>query len=324
MSGNVHQKCDVICVGLIVADHVCAPIRKIPAEGGLITTPKLELSIGGCAANVSTDLAKLGVPVSLVGCIGNDPFGRYVVDELRGNGVNCDQVTVSETSQTSATMVVNVQGQDRRFIHAVGANTELTGGEVDNSLLAGAKVVYVGGFGLNATLSGENVKELFTRARQQGLKTLLDVVLDDIDLCREMLEVALPETDIFLPNCDEARLLTGESDPLLQAEVFLNQGARAVVITSGADGALYQAAGAEPIQISSYQVEQVDGTGGGDAFVSGLIYGLLQEASPLQCLTYGSAMGASCVQHSGATTGVFNATELVDYVSQHPLQPIKA
>jgi len=317
--GEKPAACDVICVGLIVADHVCAPIRKFPAPGGLITTPKLHLTIGGCAANVSTDLAKVGASVALVGCIGKDPFGEFVLSELRSNGVNCDHVRKSIHSQTAATMVVNVQNEDRRFIHAVGANTELTGQEVSNSLLEQAKVLYVGGFGLNPALSGENIAELFAKAHQQGVMTLLDVVLDDVSECVRMLEVALPQTDLFLPNSDEARLLTGISEPSAQAEAFIKMGAKAVVITSGPNGALFAGEDSPAIRIPSYNVQQVDGTGGGDAFVSGYIYGLIQGSSPTQCLTYGSAMGASCVQHPGATTGVFNAIELQTFVSENPL-----
>ncbi len=313
------RECDVICVGLIVADHVCAPIRKFPAPGGLITTPRLDLSIGGCAANVSTDLAKLNVGVTLVGCVGDDPFGRFVQQQLEANHVCCQHVHVSTAAQTSATMVVNVQGEDRRFIHAVGANTELTGNEVSDELLKDAKLVYIGGFGLNSELSGVNVQKMFERAHEHNVMTMLDVVLDDVSACKEMLKQALPETDIFLPNCDESRLLTGESDPVHQAEYFLNQGAKSVVITSGSEGSLMMDQNFKAIQLPSYDVEQVDGTGGGDAFVSGFVYGLLTGATPLQCLNYGSAMGASCVQHSGATTGVFNAEELEDFVAANRL-----
>lgn len=317
MSIDAIPMCDLICVGLIVADHVCAPIRKFPAPGGLITTPKLELSIGGCAANVSTDAAKVGLAVTLVGCIGEDPLGRYVLDELRFNGVNCDHVHISATSQTAATMVVNIEGEDRRFIHAVGANTELTGQEISDDLLSQSKMVYVGGFGLNRELSGKNVRDLFRRAHQQGVTTVLDVVLDDIECCRDMLLEALPETDLFLPNCDEARLLTGVSDTTDQAKAFLDQGANTVVITAGADGAISLDQEQNLLKAPAFPVEQVDGTGGGDAFVAGYLYGLNRSATPEECLRYGSAMGASCVQHAGATTGVFNAEELEEFVKKH-------
>ncbi|TWT58762.1 putative sugar kinase YdjH [Thalassoglobus neptunius] len=306
--------CDVVCLGLIVADHVCAPIRKIPAPGGLITTPELRLTIGGCAANASTDMARLGLSVELVGLVGDDPFGNVVIEELRSNGVRCEHVKRLTDQATAATMVINVHGEDRRFIHAVGANTQLTGNEVSNELLSSAKALVVGGFGLNPSLSGENVRDLFSRARDSSVVTVLDVVLDDVDMCRTMLKDALPETDYFLPNSDEARLLTGTSDIQQQARILLDWGARAVVITRGASGVILADQTGAVKEVPAFSVTQVDGTGGGDAFVSGFVYALLKELPPQTCMRYGAAMGASCVQHSGATTGVFNSQELEEFI----------
>ncbi|MCA8996899.1 MAG: carbohydrate kinase family protein [Planctomycetaceae bacterium] len=310
---------DVICVGLVVADHVCAPISRFPPAGELVTTRSLTLTIGGCAANVAVDLAKLGVSASLVGKVGDDVFGQYVRDELERCGVNCRGMSISPTTQTSGTMVVNVQGEDRRFIHAVGANAELTGGEVTDGDLAAAKILYVGGFGLNAALSGENVAQLFQRARKHGVRTVLDVVVDHPKMVSEMLPAPLQHTDLFLPNTDEARMLSGLAAPNEQAEHFLKMGARTVIITQGPGGALLQEQGRPPVRISSHAVEQVDGTGGGDAFVAGYLYGLLKEASVEECLNYGAASGASCVQIAGATTGVLRAPELEAFVAEHRL-----
>lgn len=316
INGN-SSRFDVICLGLIVADQVCAPIRKIPAPGGLITTNSLELSIGGCAANTSTDLAILGISVALVGCVGDDPLGEFVINELRAKGVDCNHVHISPTQQTAATMVINVQDEDRRFIHAVGANTELTGQEVSDELLQSSQMIAVGGFGLNPQLSGQNIQQLFTRAKRFGVTTVLDVVLDDVPLCREMLRAALPVTDYFLPNLDEARLLTGQTSASEQIRTFHDWGASTVIITSGAQGAFLGTPSADILEQPAFQVQQVDGTGGGDAFLSGFLFGLFNKKSLRDCLVYGSAMGASCVQHAGATTGVFNARQLNEFVKSH-------
>lgn len=306
---------DVIAVGLIVADFVGAPIAEFPQAGTLATTESITPSIGGCSANTSTDLAKLGVPVSLVGRVGDDFFGDFVCRSLEQAGVNCQHVVRSTTQQTAATLVVNVQGQDRRFIHAVGANTELTGAEVTDELLSQAKVLCVGGFGLNPALSGEHVRERFQQARKHDVITMLDVVLDDPQDCLKMAEVALPETDFFLPNSDEARLMTGLEDVEAQADFFLERGARNVVITCGGAGAILKSQDGKLLKRPAFDVAQVDGTGGGDAFVAGFIYGLLKQVSLADCLKYGSAMGASCVRAAGATTGVFDAAELEAFVS---------
>ena len=316
---HANPACDVICVGLIVADHVCAPIESLPRPGGIVLTPHLTLTIGGCAANVGVDLAKLGIPVSLVGCVGDDGFGRFVREQLELSGVDCRHVTVSSTSQTATTMVVNVKGEDRRFIHVVGANTELTGQEISDELLAGAKVLYVGGFGLNPELSGTHIAERFASARRFGVMTILDVVLDDPEIGMQMVRDVLPETDLFLPNRDEATLLTGRDDPLAQAEQFLDDGAQTVVITQGEQGAVFKDQAGRTIEVPAFPCQQVDGTGGGDAFVAGYIHGLLQQSPIEKCLAYGSAMGASCVRSAGATTGVFDAEELEEFVREHPL-----
>ena len=67
---------DVLCAGIVVADHVSAPIDHLPAAGELVLADRLVLTIGGCAANVAVDLVKLGVPASVVGRVGDDVFGR--------------------------------------------------------------------------------------------------------------------------------------------------------------------------------------------------------------------------------------------------------
>ncbi len=312
---------DVLCAGLIVADHVSAPIAALPAAGTLVKTDRLDITIGGCGANTAVDLARLGVDVRLAGMVGDDVLGRYCLDFLRDHRVNCDLVTVSREAQTAATLIVNVVGEDRRFIHAVGANALFTGTEIPESAAGDSKVVAVGGFGLNPALSGPNVGKLFRQARRAGAVTLLDVVIGDPRPVPDMLAVALPETDVFLPNHDEAELLTGLTDPWEQAEHFRSLGAKTVVITAGRQGAFALSA-AGRLTMPVFPVRQVDGTGSGDAFVAGYILGLLQRAELPDCLRLGAALGASSVRAAGATTGVFNRHELEEFLRQPPGTPI--
>lgn len=308
---------DVLCAGIIVADHVCAPIAAVPAAGGLAMTDRIDLAIGGCASNVAVDLARLGLRACVAGRVGDDVLGRHVAAVLAAEGVACDQVTYSRTAQTATTMVVNVRGEDRRFIHAAGANAEFTGDEVTTDAIRNCRALYVGGFGLNAALSGERVARLFRMAREAGVLTVLDVVcaLDGID---RMLEPVLPPTDLFLPNRDEAEIITGLSSPADQVKRFRDQGVGCTVITCGGHGAIL-ADSARIVRSGAYHVPQVDATGGGDAFLAGFVYGRLSGRSVEDCLKLGSALGASCVQAAGATTGVFRKAELEAFVAAHPL-----
>jgi sugar/nucleoside kinase (ribokinase family) len=319
MAADSPTSCDVLCTGLIVADHVAAPVPALPASGALVSTPKTELTIGGCAANVAVDLVKLDVPANLVGRVGNDVLGQFVIDRLQAAGVGCHGLVASDVSQTATTLVVNVEGEDRRFIHAPGANVELTGHEVTAQMLSECRIVYVGGFGMNPALSGTNVAEMFATARRLGVLTVLDVVVGDPQTIAELMTPVLPFTDLFLPNTDEARLMTGIESPVRQAEHFRSLGASAVAVTCGGDGAVLVSQPGGARRIKAHSVDQVDGTGGGDAFAAGMMLGLLNDADLEECLLYGAAMGASCVQTTGATTGTFNRAELREFVEQHPL-----
>ena len=113
---------DVLCAGIIVADHVCSPIPHLPAAGELVLADQMLLTIGGCAANVAVDLVKLGAAAAVVGRVGGDVFGRVVADMLRERGVDVSAVQATPGLDTSQTLIVNVAGQDRRFIHTFGAN----------------------------------------------------------------------------------------------------------------------------------------------------------------------------------------------------------
>lgn len=309
---------DVLCFGIIVSDHVCSPISHLPRAGELVLSPRFELTIGGNAANVSTDLAKLGVKVGVVGLVGKDVFGRHVRESLEAAGVDCRLLHESETSQTSQTLIVNVQGEDRRFIHVVGANAEFDARQVTPDMVRGCRVLFLGGYLLAEKPPVENVVRLFRAARDAGLPTLLDVVVPGPGDYWARLRPVLELTDVFMPNEDEALLLTGERDSWRQAEVFRAAGVRTAIITRGGNGCRLLSDDGR-FEVSAHAVEFVDGTGSGDAFVSGYILGLLRGASTLDCVRLGTAMGASCVRSTGATTGVFNAVELDDFVATHPL-----
>ena len=99
-------------------------------------------------------------------------------------------------------------------------------------------MLYVGGYLLMPALEGEPLASLFRQARAAGVKTVLDIVLPEAGDHWHKLERVLAETDVFLPNRDEAAALTGLDDPLAQADRFAAAGAGAVVITCGDQGSV--------------------------------------------------------------------------------------
>jgi sugar/nucleoside kinase (ribokinase family) len=309
---------DVLCAGIVVADHVSSPIAHLPAAGELVLADQLLLTIGGCAANVAVDLVKLGVTASVVGRVGGDVFGRVVADMLREHGVGVDTLRTTPGVDTSQTLIVNVAGQDRRFIHTFGANAGFRADDIPRDAAARYKVLYLGGYLLMNELRAEELAAVFAAARRAGAKTVLDVVTPGPGDYLPWLAPLLPEVDVFLPNNHEAELITGEADPLRQAERFRQLGAKTAIITLGDRGAVLVSE-RERLRAAAYAVPFVDGSGGGDAFAAGYILGLLRNEDAASCLRLGSAVGASCVRAIGTTTSVFSRAECDDFVRQHPL-----
>jgi sugar/nucleoside kinase (ribokinase family) len=308
---------DCLCLGIVVADHVCEPIDHLPRSGELVLTERTTLALGGCAANVAVDLARLGRRTAVVGRVGDDPFGAFVAEQLRRSSVDTQHLLSTPGEATSCSMIVNVLGDDRRFIHARGANAFLSGREVSAGLLQQTRVIYVGGYCLSDEPAPENIAALFRRASEIGVKTVLDVVIPRPSDYWPFLEPVLPWTDVFLPNRDEAAMIIGEDDPVRQSLRFREAGAKTVVITCGSEGSVTASARGQ-FRSGGFEVAQVDGTGSGDAFAAGYIHGLLAEADEPECVRIGSALGASCVRATGATTGVFNERELAQFLETHP------
>lgn len=307
--------CDVLCAGIIVADHVCSPISHLPAPGELAMADRLLLTLGGCAANTAVDLSKMGVRAAVAGRVGSDLLGRIVGDMLRETSVDTSALRAIPNQDTSQTLIVNVVGQDRRYIHTFGANSGFRASDISPA----GRVLYVGGFLLMKELTGIELGQVFAAARAKGIKTFLDVVTPPgVDYMRELRPI-LPHTDVFKPNFDEARLITGHSHTRNQVRIFRDLGAQTVIISMASEGSVL--ANRDGVFLAGcYPVDFVDGSGSGDAFDAGFIYGLLNDMSTEDCLRYASALGASCVRAIGTTPGVFTRPECEEFIARHELK----
>ncbi len=313
------ERVDVLCAGIIVADHVSMPIPRLPDPGEVVMAERLLLTIGGCAANAAVDLVKMGVRAAVVGRVGGDVFGRVVADMLREHGVDVSAVQVTAGADTSQTLIVNVAGQDRRFIHTFGANAQFRAADIPLDRVKQARALYLGGYLLMPGLRQDELVPVFQAAREAGVKTVLDVVTPGPADYLPRLEKLLPYVDVFLPNNHEAQLITGEADPVRQAEFFHRLGVGTAVVTLGGDGAVLVSDAAR-LRAGVYPVSFVDGSGGGDAFDAGYLYGLLHGLSPEDCLRVASALGASCVRAVGTTPGVFTRPECEAFLREHALR----
>jgi sugar/nucleoside kinase (ribokinase family) len=308
----------VVCAGILVADHVCTPMEHLPDPGKLVAVDRMYLLTGGCAANVGVNVAKQGIEVGVVGKVGDDPWGRFIREDLAGRGVDTSQIGVSATHQSSQSMILLCKGQDRRFVHTFGANGEVRAADISRDYLAGASIFYMGGYLAMPGLVPEELAGLFRYCRERGIRTVLDVVIATAYRCAGELDAVLPYTDVFLPNNDEGEVLTGETDPARQAAALREKGVGTVVITLGGDG-LLAVDDSGCWRAAHFPSDVIDQTGAGDAFCAGFISGMVRGLDLAGCLHYGSALGASCVRSIGCYEGVFDCKQAEAFLQTHRL-----
>jgi sugar/nucleoside kinase (ribokinase family) len=253
----------------ILPGTVRAHFAALPAAGQLGLTQCLLFGAGGCATNTAACLRRLGRPAKVLGKVGDDVFGNLVIEDLKRLGIDASGVQRSRTHPTSGTVIINVIGEERRYIHCIGANADFSFSDIDCLALNGAKALYLGGYMAMPRFGAEDLAQLFREAKKRSLTTILDVVIPSgQSIPGEEVAAMLAYTDVFLPNDDEACALTGLREPRAQAGYLGRMNPDCcVVVTQGRRGALAQR-NDEVIQVGSYAVEAIDESGSGDAFAA--------------------------------------------------------
>jgi sugar/nucleoside kinase (ribokinase family) len=272
------------CVGSLNAD-ITFVVPRMPKEHEKLRCSEAFFSCGGSAANTAFWLARLGQPVKMIGCIGDDPLGNRCLDSLVNAGVDIGWVRrASETMTGVAAIFVNPNS--KRMITSGGANTRL-----------GIEHDWLESFRPNthlhlATSMREIVLPLLEAAKTRGATTSCD--LD------EALDAAMfPLLDFCFINHTELQRRFGHSDP--QQVLGAMTGARKpiLVVTWGGRGAgAYSGEGkwfapAPPVTV-------VDRTGGGDAFDAGFLSAWAEARSFEACLRRGLHLAAHVIAHAGS------------------------
>ena len=309
---------EVGCAGILVEDTFCGPMPALPQEGALVVLEDMVIRPGGCAANVAIDLAHQGVSVDLAGCVGTDAAGDFLLQTYKTHGIGTSKVVRAQGCRTSQSVILLVEGQDRRFLHVRGANQAFSAAHIERPWLAGLKVFYLGGLFVLPGIDFGDLAALLAFCRRSGVKTVLDVVVPHGVSGMEQLKPLLPLIDVFVPNEDEARAFTGVTDPVDQLAAFTRAGAGTVIITRGEHGSV-AARGGTVWRCGTYQMNCIDPSGSGDAFASGIIRGLLLNWDMPRMLRYASALGASVTRAPGTTESVFSASEAEAFIAAHPL-----
>jgi sugar/nucleoside kinase (ribokinase family) len=298
---------DVACLGILVADVIARRVDSLPRRGSLGLVDEISLRGGGCALNTASVLVRLGLSAAVVGKVGVDSFGDFVLELLDERGVDRRGVVQAQGAPTSATVVLVDSRGERTFLHLPGANGRLRADELDPDLLYSGRALHVAGALVMPELDGDPTAAVLAGAKARGLKTSLDTVWDATGGWERLLP-SFPHLDLFVPSLAEASAISGRQEPAAAAAWLRKRGVGTVAVKLGAQGCYVDGEGFEAF-VAAPAVEAVDGTGAGDAFAAGFLYGLVSGWPLEHAAALANAAGALATTRVGAVEGVRDLEE---------------
>ena len=304
-----------ICLDIIPAFQArpgCGPTLFVP--GDLVKIGPAVIATGGAVSNTGLALHRLGVPTRLMGKVGDDLFGRAIMDLVRGVAPELAAGMIVAPRETSSySVVLSPPGTDRMFLHCPGANDTFGADDVAAAQLAGARLFHFGYPPLMRRMyrhDGRELVRLFRRVKRCGLTTSLDMSMPDprseagqVDWTRVLRRV-LPWVDLFLPSRDEIELMLGRKKSLRAlADQLRAWGAGTVGLKLGDQG-LYVRTAQRELLAPCYAVNVAGATGAGDGTIAGFLAGWLRGLPLEQTLTTAGAVGACCCEAPDATSGI--------------------
>ena len=291
---------DLLVAGELNPDIVVSGGDVEPAFGQVERlVDRIALTVGSSSAITACAAARLGLRVAFVGVVGDDPFGRWMLEALAERGVHVGACRVDPSLPTGASVIL-ARGDDRAILTSIGTMAALTDDDLPDELLSRASHLHVGSIFLQDRLRA-GLTGVFWRARALGQTTSFDPNWDPTGMWDRGLGPILEATDVVLPNREEARRIGGVEDEVGAARALAARGP-VVAMKLGAEGGLVVARDAAA-RVNAPEVEVVDAIGAGDAFDAGFLAGWLDGRSPDDCLRLAVACGSLSVRAVGGTEG---------------------
>jgi len=286
-------------VGNINIDILYSGIDQIPNEGEEVYSQGFDVQLGGGIPATMINLARLGVPTKFSTFLGNDMFSNYAKEKLTEFGIPYKNLDQGDRVPVTITSIISTK-RDRTFI-SYNEGFQYTKEQEDEiySYLKGSKIVEM----------SVNFLDIYKRLKEDGTILVFDVGWED-DLSLEKYSEYLTIADYFTPNQKEALKITG-TDNLEDAGKQLGECFDKVIIKLDKDGCMLVENGVTHVLPPLRNIEAVDSTGAGDAFLSGFMYGLYHNYSVKDAIIFGNITGGTCVQGYGCLSRYVDEKQLL-------------
>lgn len=276
-----------------------AYVSRAPGRGETVTGRAFRTVPGGKGANQAIAAARAGAPVAFVGAVGDDGFGHEIRHTLAVAGVDVGRLRAVPGPSGIAHIVVDDDGGNS-IIVVPGANGAVTAPDAgDREVIAASRALL-----LQLELPLEAVVGAAWAAREAGVPAVLTPAP-----ARPLPDELLDAVTLLVPNEHEAAAVTGKDDPRAALDALLDR-VPEVVITLGAEGALYGARSGERLRVPALRVEAVDTTAAGDTFAGALAVARAEGRPAAEALRFAATAAALSVRREGASTSMPSRAEI--------------
>jgi len=298
--------------------------------GPLHEVSQFTRELAGAETNVAIGLARLGLRSGWASKVGNDAFGKFVIERIKNENVHIEHVLIDQHYPTGFQLKSLVLEGDPevQYFRKGSAASHLNYDDFNEEYFQRTKHMHMTGIPLALSESARAfAKHALTFMKKNGKKVSFDPNLrptlwaSQEEMVKEINEVAF-QADYVLPGIAEGEILTGFKEPRDIASFYLEKGVELVVIKLGAEGAFYKTATEEGTVLGFHVEKVVDTVGAGDGFAVGVISGLLEGLKVQDAVLRGNAIGALAVQSPGDNDGYPTKAELEKYI-ENQLEGVK-
>lgn len=288
-------------------------VKQMPLPGQTILGKNFTLVPGGKGANQAYAIGKLGTNTSMLGAVGNDEYGKKLLENLNAVNVNTSGIVKLDNINTGCAFINVDETGENSIVVISGANGKMTKELVDNNinLIEEADIIV-----MQLEIPVETVTYIAKIAKEKGKLVILDPAPAIANLSSELLS----NVDIIKPNETEVQTLSGiqansEDDIVRAAKSLLEKGANTVIVTLGKNGSLLVTK--EKVQsFKSLDVQVVDTTAAGDSFTAALAKSLLEGNSIEKSIEFGHLVSSIVVTKKGAQTSIPNQAEIDTFLKE--------
>jgi ribokinase len=280
-------------------------VKRTPKVGETLLGVGFDEIPGGKGANQAVAIGRLGGHVSMLGMVGNDNYGKDLLDNLKMNHVESNLIMTSESKSTGLAIIMVNEDGDNSIVVISGANYEMNPDQITSECFDGSDYLLA-----QLETPIETIEKAFIWAKEKNMTTILNPAP-----AKELTKELIAHTDLLIPNETEFEELTGvkpnsEEDMKSGAKILFDMGIQEILLTLGKNGAFYIHKDGQTYTTQSYEVNAVDSTAAGDSFIGGLLTQLAQDRSMEESIEFAMKVGAMTVSRYGAQSSLPTLNEI--------------